>query len=720
MPNYINRELSWLEFNKGVLSLANDNGIPLFERLKFLGISASNLDEFFMVRVASIKDLVNAKHKNLDISGNTPNQQLKSIRKSVMEFNALQDKIHYELIDALEDVGVEHVCVNDIKDEEILKPMKEYFMSQIYPLLTPVIIQPDKKFPLISNLDIHLLVNLKHKSTGQKAVGIVRIPKSIPSIYSVKYNGSTLIINMDDLVEFMIGELFTSHTVTYACIFRIIRNAELEIDDDDASDLLLEIESKIKKRKWGEIIKLEVDSSTPDFILKYLKKHLKVDKSKIYYTEGFTDLTYVNEIYNLPGFDRFKYNKFKHVYPKRYGLTSQSNMFEKISEHGSMLLHHPYDSFLPVSKFIKQASEDPDVLAIKQTLYRVSKDSPIVKSLMKAAKSGKEVTVVVELKARFDEERNIEWARKLERAGCTVIYGVPKLKVHSKVCLVLRKENDDITYYTHLGTGNYNDSTAKQYTDISMLTCDKNIGVDAASLFNYISGEAKPTVWNSLVVSPDNVRDTILTQINNELERVRNGNPGYIIIKVNSLNDKEIIDALYKASEEGVYVHLIVRGICSVGANTPTKEKVERFKVSSIIGEYLEHSRIFYFYNGGNPTIYCGSADMMPRNLDKRIEVLFPITTNKEQLYIELMLKIYMCCKARYLCSNNKYEYCSDTHRDPQKLIRNIHGIKLDNFHIQASDVVAPILGYTQDILGFHWETICNTPIDVEEPDAVK
>ena len=456
---------------------------------------------------------------------------------------------------------------------------------------------------------------------------------------------------MEEVIERNLDKLFLNYTILSAHPYRIMRNADLTIDEDDAADLLKEIEKQIKKRQWGEVIRLEVADTMDKRLLKKLMEQLHVDEDYLYKIKGPLDLTFLMKAYGLEGFDEYKLPKF--IPQPVPGLDRERGIFEQISER-DILLHHPYYEFTPVIDFISQAANDPNVLAIKQTLYRVSGNSPIVASLARAAENGKQVTVVVELKARFDEENNIGWAKMLEKAGCHVIYGLVGLKTHSKIALVVRREEDGIRRYVHLGTGNYNDVTAKLYTDMGLLTCNDAVGEDATAVFNMLSGYSEPPVWNKLMVAPIWLKDRFLMLINRETENAKKGKKARIIAKMNSLCDPMIIDALYKASTAGVQIDLIIRGICCLKVGIP--EVSENIRVRSIVGNFLEHSRIFYFYNDGFEDVYMGSADWMPRNLDKRVEITFPVEDEilKQEVINILTLQLSDTLKAHILQPNGR------------------------------------------------------------------
>ncbi|MBE5945394.1 MAG: RNA degradosome polyphosphate kinase [Lachnospiraceae bacterium] len=620
--NYYNREMSWLLFNYRILNEAKDKNIPLFERIKFLSITASNLDEFFMIRVASLHDLVNAGVKKKDIAGLTPEEQLELIIPETKEMmNSQYVTLNRSLLPALENNGLKLVKHYEELTEKQAKFVDKYFEKDVYPVLTPMAVDSSRPFPLISNKTLNIGALIHDKKKNVDDIATVQVPSVLPRVVELPSEGEGReIILLEEIIEKNLGKLFLNYEIICAHPYRIMRNADLTIDEDDAADLLKEIEKQIKKRAWGEVIKLEVEADMDKRLLKELKKQLGVSNNAVYNINGPLDLTFLMKVNGIDGFEHLKYKKY--IPQPVIGLNYEESIFEQIKKK-DILLHHPYDEFTPVIEFIKQAAIDPNVLAIKQTLYRVSGNSPIVAALALAAENGKQVTVLVELKARFDEENNINWAKKLEKAGCHVIYGLVGLKTHSKIALVVRREEDGIKRYVHLGTGNYNDITAKLYTDMGMLTASDSIGEDATAVFNMLSGYSEPPAWNKLIVAPIWMKDRFVKLIEREAENARQGKEARIIAKMNSLCDPVIIKALYEASNAGVKIDLIIRGICCL--KTGIKDLSENITVRSIVGNFLEHSRIFYFYNDGFEDVYMGSADWMPRNLDKRVEITFPV-----------------------------------------------------------------------------------------------
>ncbi len=630
---YTNRELSWILFNHRVLNEARDKSNPLFERLKFLSITASNLDEFFMIRVASLKDMVHARYEKPDIAGMTPRQQLDVIGEAIHDLVDLQYSTwNRSLVPQLEKSGLQIICRHEDLSPEEAVFIDKYFEENVYPVLTPMAVDSSRPFPLVRNKTLNIAALVRKKNSAEELeFATVQVPGVLNRIVQLPTGGkSRKIILLEELIERNMHKLFLNYDIVCAYPFRIMRNADLTIQEEEAEDLLKEIEKKLKRRQWGEAIRLEVEESCDERLLKILREELHIEEQNIYKISGPLDLTVLMKMYGLEGFEHLKAPKYT---PQQVPeLPAGCVIFDEIRK-GDILLHHPYQTFEPVVDFIRQAARDSEVLAIKQTLYRVSGNSPIIAALAQAAENGKQVTVLVELKARFDEENNIVWAKMLEKAGCHVIYGLVGLKTHCKITLVVRREEDGIRRYVHLGTGNYNDATAKLYTDVGLMTCSESVGQDATAVFNMLSGYSEPLVWNELSVAPLWLKDKFLYLIGREKKYAAEGRPARIIAKMNSLCDRDVIAALYAASAEGVKIDLIVRGICCL--KTGIKGVSENITVRSIVGNFLEHSRIFYFENGEDYEIYCGSADWMPRNLERRVEILFPV--KRQELKEELL-----------------------------------------------------------------------------------
>ena len=655
---FINRELSWLEFDARVLGEAEDVLNPLFERLKFLSITASNLDEFFMVRVASLKDMVNAGYTKKDIAGMTAAEQLAALDERTHAFVKRQYKIYNdELVPALAREGFHIIGSHEELTHEQEIFVDKYFHEDVYPVLTPMAVDSSRPFPLIRNKTLNIAALLKKKNGDDGTeFATVQVPSVLPRFVRLPGEQDTIIL-LEEIIERNIDKLFLNYDILCAYPYRIMRNADLSIDEEDAADLLKEIEKQLKKRQWGQAIRLEVQGNIDKQLLKRLKSELNITDSDIYRIDGPLDLTFLMKLYG--SFDYAKLKTPKYMPAPVPELMNGKNIFEAVRE-GDILLHHPYQTFDPVVDFVRQAANDPGVLAIKQTLYRVSGNSPIVAALAAAAENGKQVSVLVELKARFDEENNIIWARKLEQAGCHVIYGLVGLKTHSKITLVVRREEDGIRRYVHLGTGNYNDSTAKLYCDMGLFTCSPAIGEDATAVFNMLSGYSEPVGWNKLSLAPLWLRDRFHYLVEREIRHAKEGQEAHIIAKMNSVCDKDIIELMYKASKAGVKIELIVRGICCL---IPQLEGVsENITVRSIVGTFLEHSRIFYFENGGNPEIYMASADWMSRNLDRRVEIMFPVEDAKLKKEVQHILDVQLAdnVKAQLMQPDGSYVRVSE------------------------------------------------------------
>ena len=659
---YVNRELSWLMFDERVLGEATDTSNPLMERLKFLSITASNLDEFFMVRVASLIDMQHADYSKRDIAGMTIDEQLEKISKKTHELVETQYFVlMHTLLPLMESEGIRFITKHEELTREQGEFVDRYFEEEVYPVLTPMAVDSSRPFPLVRNQTLNIGALIGKKGEESRDFATVQVPGVLDRIVEIPCEEGRCFILLEEVIERNMHKLFLNYDVYCAYPYRIMRNADLTIDEEEAADLLKEIEKQIKRRQWGEVIRLEVADDIDPGLMEILKKELSVRSDNIYRIAGPIDLTFLMKLYGVDGFDHLKRAKY---IPKAVPeINDGADIFEAIRNH-DILMHHPYQTFAPVIDFVKSAAKDPEVLAIKQTLYRVSGNSPIIAALAEAAENGKQVTVLVELKARFDEEHNIVWARKLEKAGCHVIYGLVGLKTHCKITLVVRREEDGIRRYVHLGTGNYNDSTAKLYTDVGLLTCAEQIGEDATAVFNMLSGYSEPLYWNRLSLAPLWLKDRFIHLIGREAANARDGKKAHIIAKVNSICDREVIQALYEASCAGVKIELIVRGICCLKPGI--KGVSENITVRSIVGDFLEHSRIFYFENAGNSEVYCGSSDWMPRNLLKRVEILFPILDErlKERVIYILETLLADTVKARIEKPDGTYERIERHGRD--------------------------------------------------------
>ena len=619
---YNNRELSWLDFNYRVLEEAIDPNIPLLEQLKFLAIHSSNLDEFFMVRVAGLKDQVKMNFNEPENKAQlTPKEQLIGIEKKNRVNVELQYKRFNELKELLKSYKI-FITQPERLPEPLIEQLQHQFNTEILPTLSPLGIDAYRPFPKLNNKMLNLFVDIR-LNDGDIKSAIVPVPTLLDRIIKLEHEGVKYIVFLEDVISLFIEQLFNGYEVINTYTFRVTRNADLTIHEEGAEDLLIEIERFLKERKSGAAVRLEIDSRHIDAEVKsiFLMNELELSNEDIYRVNGPLDLTV---LFSLVGQleDLFPELLFKPYTPQIPSSLSKNNVFELALER-DVFFHHPYESFEPIVEFIKEASEDPDTLAIKQTLYRVSSDSPIIQALKNAAENGKQVTVLVELKARFDEENNVQWARMLEDAGCNVIYGMTFLKTHSKITLVIKKVKGKVIPFVHLGTGNYNDKTAKIYTDMGIITTNPQIGQDAINFFNYLSGYSLKPDYNELIVAPFEIRDFFVEHIEQEMESHKEHGNGLIIAKMNSLTDKKVIKKLFEASQCGVKIKLIIRGICCLKPGI--KGVSENIEVISIVGRFLEHSRIYYFYHNGQEKMYLSSADMMTRNMIKRVEILFPV-----------------------------------------------------------------------------------------------
>lgn len=635
-PEYFyNRELSWLKFNLRVLKEAMVKDTPLLERLKFIAISASNLDEFFMVRVASLWSNFDSGVEKRDASGMSVHEQLVAISQAAHEQVRTQTKSLIALMAEMDAVKLHFRRVKDLS--ELGKDwLEEYYREVVFPVLTPMAVDASRPFPFLANKTLNLAVELI-KADGEHSMGLIQVPSVLDRIVEVEPEGKRTFVFLEDIIASHCHDLFKGCHILDMVSFRVTRDSDLDLEEDDSVDLMKEVEESLRKRKRGAAVRLEIFKTNNNRIKKFLEENLDVTEMEVYEINGPLDPTCFFKFIGMKGMWPWLYEPF--VPQRPLELPYDSDLFAAIREN-DILLHHPYESFDPVVKLVSDAADDPQVLAIKQTLYRVSGNSPIVAALARAAENGKQVTVLVELKARFDEENNILWARRLEKAGCHVIYGLVGLKTHAKIILIVRKEDNGIKRYLHLGTGNYNDSTAKLYTDLGLMTANDEFGSDASAFFNLLSGYSEPPVWNKLVMAPLGLREKIYALINNEIAMVRAGREGHIIAKMNSLIDQPVIQKLYEASAAGVHIDLIVRGIC--GLRTGIEGISDNITVRSIVGRQLEHSRIFWFANGGDEQLYLSSADWMPRNLNDRVELFFPVETEEHIHRIKALLDLYL------------------------------------------------------------------------------
>lgn len=665
VSHYVNRDLSWIEFNRRVLEEAQDVRNPLLERAKFLSIVASNLDEFMSVRVAGIQDQMRAGLTKMDFTGYTPAGLWKRLIKRTTSMVVEQYKTYRDIFRTL---GKEGICIRSFEELNAAqtKAVSDYFHEIVFPVLTPMAVDQSRPFPLVHSKELYLAVLLKRDGAPEEEplFAIVQVPSILSRFVPVpgRINSKKLeFVLLEDLIEQFIDTLFNGYTPYSVNPFRITRNADLTLNEEGAEDLLEEIEKELRRRRWGIPVRLEVAKGMHPYALEMLLEELEIEDN-LFEIDGPLDLSFLMRFVNsLPGYDNLRYDKLEPVYPKEFD--ESDDMFEVIRQR-DVLMYHPYESFEAVNDFVEQAAYDPDVLAIKMTLYRVSGQSALVQALAKAAEAGKQVTVVVELKARFDEERNIAWARQLEKAGCHVVYGLVGLKTHAKILLVVRREQGTLRRYVHVGTGNYNDSTATLYTDIGLFTSHPIIGGDASALFNEVTGYSSPYEWKAFGVAPTDLKEKLYRLIDREKANALAGKRAHIIAKMNSLSNQEVIDKLYEASQAGVKIELIVRGVCCLRPGVPGRS--ENIKVISIVDRFLEHSRVMYFHNGGDEEVYLSSADWMTRNLMKRIELMCPVYQPELRAMLIKMLKMNLedNVKARELKPSGLYESVSEVSSD--------------------------------------------------------
>ena len=678
--HYINRELSWLEFNQRVLEEAEDESVPLLERLKFLAITDSNLQEFFMVRVGGLRMLARGNVTTRDPSGLTPTQQLALINQRTQRMvQELYDTYRLHLEPGLADAGFHRTCAQDLTESQ-RDYLSQLFNQEIGTVITPMAVSARPRFPLLRNLGLHLAVRLRPRARTRKQRFAV-IPMGVSLDRFITLPSGTRgyrFVLLEDVARLFVGRLFPGEVVAECVAFRITRNADLSVEED-AADLLLQMQEVLAARKRGDCVRLEIQEPVTDTLLKFLKSALSLDDSAIYRVPGPVGLSAFMRLASMEGFDRLRYDRWP---PQPHpNVDPARSIFAVLAQH-DVLLSHPYDSFEPVLRLLQEAADDPDVLAIKQILYRTSSDSPVIAALARAARNGKYVTVIVELKARFDEAQNIEWARKLEQDGVQVIYGVKGLKTHAKACIVVRRETGGIVRYLHFGTGNYNENTARLYTDISLMTCDEALGSDASGFFNTITGYSAPQQFLKLEAAPLGLRKKVVELIDAEAERSAQDQPALIMAKMNSLVDAAIIEALYRASRRGVRILLNVRGICCLRPGM--KGLSETITVVSIVDRFLEHSRVFYFRHGGEGKMYISSADWMPRNLDRRAELLVPIDDVAHRTTLISLLETTFAdtVKGRRLLANGSYERLRSA--DGEQPVRSQQA-----FYQQAREAVA-------------------------------
>ncbi|MCZ8536492.1 RNA degradosome polyphosphate kinase [Paenisporosarcina quisquiliarum] len=666
---YNNRELSWLAFNERVLEEAEDDRNPLAERLKFLAIFSSNLDEFFMVRIAGLQDQVRVGfQKPENKAGLTPKEQLKKIAKKTHALVKRQSELYMQLMN--NHIKKENVVVLSMAELSKTQSVfaQHFFEEHVFPVLTPVAVDAYRPFPTLLSKTMNIIVMLEQENEEelQQKVAIVQVPSVLARMIKVPSKDNIdAYIYLEDLIINQINTLFYGYKVKAVNTFRMTRNADLTIHEEGARDLLVEIEKELKKRKWGAASRLEVRAKeiNPN-VLSYLLNELEIHKDDVYEIDCPIDLTFLFSFIKDIRVGR-EHLEFENFIPQPpYDLESDEDLFEKALQQ-DLFFHHPYESFAPIVDFVSEAAEDPNVLAIKQTLYRVSGNSPMIHALKKAAENGKQVTVLVELKARFDEENNVHWAKELEQAGCLVIYGMHNLKTHSKITLIVRSRNGRIERFVHLGTGNYNDQTAKIYTDMGIITTEKKFGIDATNFFNFLSGYTEKPKFHHLVVAPYDIRNEFIKLIEQEIEFQKKTGTGYIRAKMNSLTDKELIMKMYEASIAGVKIDLIVRGICCL--RPQIKGISENIRVISIVGRFLEHSRIYWFHHNGENRVYLSSADMMTRNMIKRVEILFPIFEKsiKKRIMNLILFQMEDTAKAREQDQSGEYHHCLPKNNEP-------------------------------------------------------
>jgi polyphosphate kinase len=638
---FFNRELSWVAFNKRVLSEGIDSRTPLLERAKFFAIFSTNLDEFFMVRVARVKKKFAEQMDIVSDDGLSPEKQLQVIREALVPLITMQHEFFENTLrPELHRHGVKLLDYKDI-DKKHQRYLKTYFQEKLFPVLTPLAVDPAHPFPYISNLSLNLVVIVRDRETKEKNFARVKVPNVLPRFVKIPETDDHTFVPLEQVIAHNLDALFPGMEILSYYPFRITRDAELDIEEEEADDLISALQEELRKQKFGSVVRMEIARDIPPEIRKELIEQLGITEADVYDIPELIGLGGLMSLAFLP-MSEYQDKPWKSVtHPRLKEGYEQGKSFFEIIQEGDFLVHHPYQSFTTtVQRFIEAAANDPDVLAIKQTLYRTSGDSPIVHALVRAAENGKQVAVLVELKARFDEANNILWAKKLENAGVHVVYGLKNLKTHTKTALVVRQEGDRLVRYVHIGTGNYNPKTARFYSDLGIFSCNDDLGADLTDLFNYLTGYSRQRDYRKLLVAPVNMREKFLKLIQREIEHQKQGYPSYIIAKMNSLVDPEIISALYEASQVGVNIDLIIRGICCI--RPKVKGLSDRIRVISVIGRFLEHSRIFYFSNGGEEQVYIGSADWMPRNLDARVEVITPVEEGSLVKELKQILEIIL------------------------------------------------------------------------------
>jgi polyphosphate kinase len=634
------REMSWLSFDQRVLELAEDSTVPLLERLRFLAISSSNLDEFFMVRVATLMSKIENDVTAANVAGHKPKELLALISTKVNELVSRQSQtLHEEILPELKKHGIEFVKWEQL-DETEQTYVAKLFQDRIFPVLTPLAVDPTHPFPYISGLSLNLAVMVKNPATHEEFFARVKVPEILPRFIATAKVGSTRFLALEDLIAIHLQELFPGMTIEDHYTFRVTRNQDIELDEDEAEDLLLSLEQELLRRRFGPPVRLEIESGVDEVLVSKLGSELGIGPENIFHVTAPLNLTSLHKIADLD-FSELKFEPFRSRTAKALSEvdSEDSDMFFSAIRQGEILLHHPYESFTSsVVHFLENAAKDPHVLAIKQTLYRTSGDSPIIEALIEAAEAGKQVVAVIEIRARFDEQANVRWARKLEAAGVHVVYGLMGLKTHAKLSLVVRDEPQGIRRYCHLGTGNYNPKTARMYEDLGILSADVELTEDLTRLFNQLSGFAPQSTYSRLLVAPRTLRSGLIERIDREIEHAKNGRPSGIQFKLNSILDEYFVAKLYEASQAGVKIELLIRGICAVQPGI--KGVSENITVKSILGRFLEHSRIYHFVNGGDDEYWIGSADLMGRNLDRRVESLVLIQRKEHQSRLQDLLNL--------------------------------------------------------------------------------
>lgn len=655
---YFNRELSWLKFNQRVLSEAIDIHNPLLERLRFIAITSSNLDEFFMIRVAGLRHQALNGIIKYDAAHMDARAQLKAIDESVKRLVRMQYTYLHKVLNQCQNEGLFFKNIAQLEVEQI-EWLRIYFEKNIYPVVTPLAVDSGHPFPFLANHTINTIVQIKRQVAEniERKIAILPIPSVLSRIIEIpsKNKKEHVFVYLEDVIGYFANHFFRGYAIEKSMTFRITRDGDLEIDEEEATDLLREVEASLRRRRRGDAVRLEVARAGNLELLNFVLTSLQLEDKDAYRIDGHLDCCMYFSFCDIKGYNHLRFKAFEPQVPKDFPLDTSKHIFDAIREE-DRFVHHPFESFTVVEDFVAQAAVDPNVLAIKQTLYRVSGHSPIITSLMKAADNGKQVTVLMEVKARFDEENNIQMARRLEKAGCHVIYGLKGLKTHSKITMVVRREEDGIRRYLHLATGNYNGKTARVYTDCGLFTCNDEYGADASSFFNVISGYSDPPVWNKLIVAPLNLREKIIEYIEEEIKYAEAGEPAHIIGKMNSLLDKKVIAKLYEASSKGVKIDLIVRGICTLRPGIPNIS--DNITVRSIVGRFLEHHRMFWFSHGGNEKIFISSADWMPRNLNERVELMVPIEEKRHKQRIKAILDLYLADnqKAHLMRTDGSYK----------------------------------------------------------------